>query len=217
MDNEYLIEKARTEYFWLIMKSPRDRNVLDVMSTVDRIDFLPENVKSYAYHDTALPIGYNGTCSQPSLVALMADLLELKEGMNVLEVGSGCGYSAVFTKKLIGSGKLTTIEIVPQLAEMARQNLGKHFGSLEIEVVCGDGSLGYPENAPYDRIYLTASIYTKNFDPGILMGQLKDDGLLLFPDERISSLVIYRKKKGKTYLEKQFRGVTFVPLRGRNT
>lgn len=217
MGNEKLIRAVREERDWLSMKSPRDERVLKALAQVDRAEFLPKSAVFEAYIDKALEIGYEATCSMPSLVALMADMLELKEGMNVLEIGAGCGYSAALTAHLIGNGKLTTIEIVPQLAKMSRKNLEKHFGSLEgrIQVIEGDGSVGFRENAPYDRIYLTAAPNFMTFKPKKLLSQLKNKGILLFPERSTCSLCLY-KKSGKNIRQQRYFGVAFVPLQGKN-
>jgi len=137
MGNEDLVEAARTDTTWLCIKSPRDGRVLKALAKVDRAEFLPDVYVDCAYYDAPVFIGYDATCSMPSLVALMADMLELKKGLNVLEIGTDCGYAAALTARLIQPGKLTTIEIVPELAEMGKKNLEKHFGSLEgkIQVV----------------------------------------------------------------------------------
>jgi protein-L-isoaspartate(D-aspartate) O-methyltransferase len=141
----------------------------------------------------------------------MADMLELKAGLNVLEIGTGCGYSAALTAHLIKPGKLTTVEIVPELAEMGKRHLEHHFGALEgkIQVVEGDGSAGFKENAPYDRIYLTAA-------PDIrTLSQLATSGILLFPETTTHALYLYKKTKTGTKIEPFF-GVAFVPLKGEN-
>ncbi|MEM4271839.1 MAG: rRNA adenine N-6-methyltransferase family protein [Candidatus Pacearchaeota archaeon] len=222
--NSELVELARTNKYWLEFKSPRDERVLDTMLKVDRKDFLPSFVKFMAYYDSPLPISrkYRATCSMPSLVAAMADLLELKEGQNVLELGTGCGYSAAITAHLIGnSGKLTTLEIIPELAEFGQKNLEAHFNSScdngRVKVVNKNGSLGYPENAPYDRIYLTASLnykYRKKYSVKIienLLEQVADEGILLFPEESKYSLFLLRKL-GKKIQTKRFKGVSFIPF-----
>ena len=176
--------------------------------------------KYLAYNDTAILIGDGQTCSQPSLVALMDDLLELKPGYNVLEIGSGCGYHAALTAELIGEkGRLTTIEINPNLAKMTRSNLEKHFKgrAKKIEFVVGDGSIGYLPNSPYDRIYLTAAPKNPTFNPQILIDQLnKDNGILLFPTEYDHNLNLIRFSNGKEE-RKSFYGVSFVDLKGDNS
>ena len=219
MGNEDLVEAARTNDTWLCIKSPRDKKVLKALAKVDRAKFLPDSYWALysTYNDGPIPIGYNATCSMPSLVALMADMLELKKGLNVLEIGTGCGYAAALTARLIQPGKLTTIEIVPELAEMGKKNLEKHFGSLEgkIQVVEGDGSVGFKENAPYDRIYLTAAPDITTFRPEKLLSQLATPGILLFPETTTHALYVYKKTKTETKIEPFF-GVSFVPLQGEN-
>ena len=185
-------------------------------------------VSDLAYTDSALPIGYGQTCSQPSLVALMEYLLDLERGMRVLEVGSGYGYSAAITSELIGpSGYLITMEIIPELAELAKSNLESHFGKgrffgkgLEKRLkVIGDadGSIGLETDAPFDRIYLTAGVKS-SFDPSILAKQLNPNGgILLFPEER-GDLIKQIYEKGKLVNTNKYGdgNIGFVPLQGKN-
>lgn len=176
------------------------------------------NVKALAYDDKALAIGHDQTCSQPSLVGFMADILELEPRMKVLEVGSGSGYSAAITSHIIGKeGYLVTMEIIPELAELARTNLEVHFGGdveERLEVICGDGSVGCKEHSPFDRIYLTAGVKA-SFNPEILEEQLKkDDGILSYPEER-GSLILIKYKNGDREVEK-YGNIVFVPLVGEN-
>ncbi len=217
MGNKQLVEAAAADNIWLSMKSPRDKKVLDALAKVDRIKFLPKVAKYHAYYDGPVSIGHDATCSMPSLVALMADMLELYDGANVLEVGTGCGYHAAVVKHLIGKGKLTTVEIVPELVKFGRQNLQKHFGSLDdkIEVIEGDGSEGYKQNAPYNRIYFTAAPNMDKFKTKCLLSQLSNNGILLFP-EHDGYLYLLKKSKGKVK-EEQYWGVAFVPLKGKNS
>lgn len=170
-----------------------------------------------AYNDIPLPIGFEQLCSKPSLIALMNDMLQLEEGHNVLEIGAGCGYHAAITSEMVGQkGKVTTVEIVPELTEIARRNLKKHFEGLDSRVVVigGDGSEGYNRNAPYDRICLTAGVKMERFNVKYFTDQLnKEDGMFLFPDQRVFHLVKY--KDGKLE-EQKFGNVTFVELKGKN-
>jgi len=201
------------------IKSPRDERVLQVLGEVDRAEFLPVPFRQFAYLDMPVPIiealGIN--CTMPSLVALMADLLEFREGQNVLEIGTGCGYSAAITKHLIGNGRLTTIEILFELHLLARRNLQKHFGSISgIAMVCGDGSIGYPSSGPYQRIYFTAAPGL-NFNYQILFRQLAKPGILLFPVAPTGDLVILRKDEaGKLSGGAYQNAVSFVHLQGTN-
>jgi protein-L-isoaspartate(D-aspartate) O-methyltransferase len=217
MGNYKLIRAARNKKHWLQMKKPRSKRVLKSLSNVDRINFLTPSTYEFAYEDTPIDIGYGGTCSQPSLVALMADLLELRNGHNVLEIGSGCGYSAAVTYELIkDKGKLTTIEIVPQLSRRSEKRLTNQFGDLEgkIELIQGDGSNGHPKNGPYDRIYMTAAPSIETFDPYILMSQLSDKGILLFPSQ---ANYLHKIKMSEDEIKfKEYYGVLFVNLKGEN-
>ena len=178
--------------------------------------------KELAYNDMVLEIGYNQTCSQPSITAFLLDALELGKGMRVLEVGAGCGYSAAIASHIVGdSGYLVTIECLPPLAKLAKKNLENHFGieGLEkrIKVIEGDGSLGYKEKAPYDRIYLTAGVDVNSFKPEILAKQLNlEKGILVFPEMQ-GNVIKQVYEKGNKVDEKKYFGVQFVPLRGENS
>ena len=201
-----------------ILKSP---NVIKAMEAVPREKFLPQEYRWSAYDDTPLPIGDGQTVSAPHMVAIMAEELELAEGLKILEVGSGCGYNAAVVTEIIapeGSkkpGHLYTIEIVPRLFELAKQNLGA-LGYLErLTVVLGDGSVGYIEEAPFDRIIVTASA------PRILeslLSQLGFSGILLIPVGATfygqELIKVLKDKEGRTSWT-SLGGVAFVPLVGR--
>lgn len=201
------------------------RGYLDVMKIVPVLFggikefYVPAH--ALAYNNCTLPIGYDQTCAAPSMIALMADLLELREGHKVLEVGTGCGYHAAITKELIGpNGDLTTMEIIPQLAKTARRNLERNPRWSDIEMICGGGSRGFPEKAPYDRIYLTASVNQETFDATPFMNQLnKDDGVFLFPGrgdvEGFGPIHVWVLKNGKLSQRKSG-NMSFVPLQGEN-
>lgn len=217
MSNEELVKKI-TRQGAFTRFNPKDQRVLDAMLQVDRKDFLPLNTKSSAYYDYPVSIGHGQTCSQPSLVGFMAESLKLKPGMAVLEIGSGCGYSAAIASHLIGAqGYLVTVERLPELADLAEKNLEAHFGKdveERLEVICGDGSIGCKKHAPFDRIYLTAGI-SEFFNPEILEEQLnKEDGILLYPSRRGPLTIITWKMENKEV--QRLGGVAFVPLIGEN-
>jgi len=239
MDNDSLVELVKTSAFYLGHKQS-DLRVIAAMRKVDRREFIPEDaitevaeidqelkpigvlkVKSrdLVYNNAVVNIGYRQTCSQPSIVALMNDILDLRRGMKILEIGSGCGYHAAITSHLIGEkGKLITIEYVPELAKLAEANLRKHFGDgfeKRLKVVHGDGSVGFPEEAPFDRIYLTCGV-KHSFKSQILIEQLNPGrGILLYP-ERYGDLIKMTYDKGEI-TEQRFSGVFFVPLKGENS
>lgn len=215
--NNRLVEEARNHLSFLKIKSPRDERVLEALAKIDRADFLLEEGKERAYYDKPIYIEGYQTCSQPSLVALMADLLELKEGMKVAEIGTGSGYSAALTTYLIGaSGKLFSFEIIPELAAFGRENLQRQFGlelNGSVEVIEGDGVVELVKHAPYDRIYFTAGVTQNIFPKELLLNSLVDGGILLYPT--VDSFHIKYLKKIVPLQEAEFYGFEFVPLQGK--
>ena len=151
----------------------RDERVLAAMGALPREKFVPEPTRPYAYSDEPLPIGSGQTISQPYMTALMAQSLELTGTETVLEVGGGSGYHAAVLAAL--AARVVTIERVAELAEMARRNLA---GLANVLVVEADGSLGYPELAPFDAITVAAASLEI---PPALLEQLKEPGRLVIP------------------------------------
>ena len=188
----------------------RDERVLEAMAKIPREQFVPEKVRPWAYADEPLSIGYGQTVSQPYMTALMAQALELKGTEKVLEVGTGCGYAAAVLAHL--AAKVVTIEIVRELADMARRNLEAVGLADKVMVVTGDGSRGYPDMAPYDAISVAAA--APNIPPA-LVDQLNDPGRLVIPVGSLSEqeLVVLTKSGGKTKTRVAAL-CRFVPLRG---
>ncbi len=186
-----------------------DRVIL-AMFRVPRELFVPDDLRSRAYEDTPLPIGYGQTISAPHMVAIMCNLLDLQEGMRVLEVGGGSGYHAAVMADLIGAkGHVYCIERIPGLAAQARSNL-ELAGIKNVTVIQGDGSIGLPEHAPYDRISVAA---TAPDVPEPLKQQLKIEGKMVIPVGRgFQELVLVTRKNGFSVEQKM--GVAFVPLIG---
>ena len=153
----------------------RSARVLDAMRTVPRHLFVPEPQRAEAYSDSPLPIGHDQTISQPYIVAFMTQALDVAPGHRVLEVGTGSGYQAAVLGAL--AKDVYTIEIVPPLAERARETLSA-LGYRNIQVRTGNGYLGWPEHAPYDRIIVTAA---PDEVPPALLQQLKIGGLMAIP------------------------------------
>jgi len=184
--------------------------VYEAIKKVPRHLFVPERYRSEAYIDTPLPIGYGQTISAPHMVAIMCELLELKEGERVLEIGTGCGYHAAVTAEIVGkSGMVISIERIPELAEMAKRNLSA-LGYDNVLVFVGDGSLGYPDYAPYDKIYVTASAPDV---PKPLIEQLKSGGKIVIPlGESYQRLYVVEKKNG--IVKRSWGAVRFVLLYG---
>src|SRR5687768_10318819 len=158
----------------------RSARVLDAMLAVPRHLFVPEPQRSAAYDDYPLPIGYEQTISQPYIVAFMTEALDVAPDHRVLEIGTGSGYQAAVLGRL--AKEVYTIEIVPQLAERARRTLSA-LGYRNIQVRTGNGYLGWPEHAPYDRIMVTAA---PDEVPPALVQQVKIGGLLAIPVGTVS-------------------------------
>ncbi len=183
--------------------------VISAMFRVPRELFVPEALQSRAYDDTPLPIGLNQTISAPHMVAMMCDLLDLQPGMVVLEVGGGCGYHAAVMATMVGEGHVYSVERMPQLVATARRNLEKADIN-NVTMIEADGSLGLPEQAPYDRISVAASAPKV---PESLKQQLKVGGKMVLPvGQDYQELYLVTRKNGFSIEEKM--GVIFVPLIG---
>lgn len=168
----------------------RDERVLAAMLEIPREEFIPEANRAAAYSDEPVQIGYGQTISQPYMTALMVECLELKGSETVLEVGAGCGYHAAVMGAL--AARVVTIELIPELAAMARRNLERAHN---VTVVTGDGSLGYPPMAPYDAISVAAA---GPEIPAALLAQLKDPGRMVMPvgSHADQELRVVRKRAG---------------------
>ena len=187
----------------------RSHDVLHVMRTTPRHLFLPPDLQSKAYENRPLPIAYDATISQPYVVALMTELLAPAKPHRVLEIGTGSGYQAAVLAQL--SGHVYTIEIVPALAESARQTLSR-LGYSNVTVRQGDGYWGWPEEAPFNGIILTAS---PPEIPQALIDQLARGGRLVAPVGRLGGqeLLLIDKKPDGTLRRRSIGPVAFVPMK----
>ena len=188
-----------------------DSNVLNAMRNVPRHQFVPEEYKEHSYKDHPLPIGYGQTISQPYIVAWMTELLELKPGEKVLEIGTGSGYQAAVLAEL-GFVDVYSVEIIPELAQRAAVKL-RELGYSNVQTKQGDGYYGWKEYAPFDAIIVTAA---PDDLPSPLVDQLKEGGRLVIPigpPGGYQSLWKFVKQNGelKAY---NLGGVSFVPLTG---
>ncbi|RUO58724.1 protein-L-isoaspartate(D-aspartate) O-methyltransferase [Pseudidiomarina insulisalsae] len=186
-----------------------DERVIEAMREVDRSLFVPEELQQHTYDDRPLPIGKGQTISQPYIVAYMAQALDLKPNDKVLEIGTGCGYNAAVLSHL--AGEVYSIEIIEWLAELAKNNLAKTDID-NVQTRYDDGYQGWPENAPFDAIELTAAPAKI---PETLKQQLKIGGRLLAPvgTER-QELVVLERTGEDTFEETKLLLVRFVPMTG---
>lgn len=181
--------------------------VIKAMRAVPREIFVPEWEKEHAYLDTPLEIGKGQTISAPHMVAIMCEALDLDEGQKILEIGSGSGYHVAVVAKIIGRGKIYSIERFHSLVKRAERNLNK-TGIKNVMVIEGDGSCGLPKYSPYDRIYVTCAAPSI---PEPLINQLKKGGKLLIPVGEVFSRLILLEKNEKIR-KKDLGGCAFVPL-----
>ncbi|HLD08270.1 MAG TPA: protein-L-isoaspartate(D-aspartate) O-methyltransferase [Candidatus Peribacterales bacterium] len=186
-------------------------NILKAFEKVPREAFLPEPIRPQAYVDQPLLIGHEQTISQPTTVINMLALLEIRSGMNVLEIGSGSGYTAALLAAL--DCNVTGIEIVPQLAVRAAHSIESVGLSNRVTLHAADGGLGWEEKAPYDRILISAAFPTI---PRHLFWQLKKGGVLVAPVGVIEQrMVVCRKKGEKNIVEEDHGAYVFVPVTGK--
>ncbi len=206
-----LIDQKVAETAEFIGKPRLDDAVLEAMRTVPRHAFVPEDERARAYDNRPLSIGYGQTISQPFIVALMTDLLDVGPDATVLEVGTGSGYQAAVLSGLVAS--VYTIEIVPQLGERARGVL-QRLGYDNVEVRIGDGYYGWEEHAPFDAIIVTAAA---SHVPPPLVRQLKPGGRMIIPVGSrfmVQELLLVEKTAAGEVSTRQVLPVAFVPLTG---
>ena len=206
---DWTAERRRMVDEQLRARDIRHPRVLDAMLTVPRHLFVPEPQRAGAYDDSPLPIGHGQTISQPYIVAFMTEALDIAPSHRVLEIGTGSGYQAAVLGTL--AKEVFTIEIVPPLAERARETLSA-LGYRNIHVRAGNGYLGWPEHAPFDRIMVTAA---PDDVPPALLEQLKVDGLMAIPVGTVTQeLRILRRTATGTETLRTL-PVRFVPMTGK--
>ena len=196
---------------WRDNKLIKDERVIQAFLNISREKFVSKEFKDFAYDDHALPSLRNKTVSQPTTVAIMSQALELKLGCKVLEIGTGSGYQTALLSLLVGKkGQVHTIEIIPELVDLAKENLTSHHNVLFYEQ---DGSQGLQEQAPFDRIIITAAI---PHIPERLIQQLNDEGILLAPVGKLKGqhMVKIKKQKGNVQVI-NLGDFLFTPLVGK--
>jgi protein-L-isoaspartate(D-aspartate) O-methyltransferase len=210
-DSNRLAERRAMVEEGIASRGVRDPRILRAFLDVPRHLFVPASDSADAYGDFPVPIGHGATVSQPYIVARMVDLLELRPGARVLEIGTGSGYQTAILSLLAGS--VVSIERVPQLASRAQGVLDR-LGVRNIRLIVGDGSLGAPDSAPFDGITVTAAAPSV---PRPLLEQLADGGVLVIPvGEELEQVLLRIRRNGDRFGEERLDAVRFVPLLGRH-
>jgi len=205
----YEKERLRMVEEQVVSRGVKDERVLDAMRKVPREEFLPEAIRGMAYADNAIPLGEGQTISQPFMVALMSELLELTGTERVLEIGTGSGYQAAVLAELCG--KVYTVERIKLLADRARATLDR-LGYRSVAIKVYDGTYGWKEMAPFDAIMVTAGSPDV---PAPLLDQLKDGGRMVIPvGERYSQTLLKIVKTPEGAVTQRSIPCVFVPLIG---
>ncbi len=198
----------------LIPRGIKDKNVLDAFRNVPREFFVPEDLANCAYEDGPLPIGHEQTISQPYMVAIMTEKLKLPESekLKILELGTGAGYQSAILAYM--GHDVTSIERIPEIANFAKANLQKTEYGKKVKIIVGDGCLGATEDAPFERIIVTAAAPKI---PEALYRQLNLNGIIVIPcgNLYIQELIRVRKITKNKFLTERGIGCRFVPLIGK--
>ena len=202
----------------------KSKSVARALLTVPREEFLPSEVKKYAYVDTPIPIGYGQTTSAIHMTAMFCEYSGMELGQKILEVGGGCGYmSCVYAEIVAPSdmsrdrwGHVWSVELVKELAELAKQNIERTGYSDRVTMIHGDASEGLPEHAPYDVVIVTSAAPDI---PKPMIDQLSPEGVLLIPvggPHLYQELIRVKRSKNGSTEEESLGGVAFVPMRGKS-
>lgn len=208
-EDEFRIARKRMVEEQIAARGVLDPRLLAVMESVPRHLFVPADDLPWAYADGPMPIGHGQTISQPYIVALMTELLQVESTHRVLEVGTGSGYQAAVLGQM--AAEVHTVEVIPELAAQAARIL-TDLGYTNVHVHAGDGSLGWLETAPYDGILVAAAAPSA---PQPLLDQLTEGGRLVIPvgSRGFQQLEVWRRT-GQKFERQVNLAVAFVPLRG---
>ncbi|GJQ60619.1 MAG: protein-L-isoaspartate O-methyltransferase [Candidatus Scalindua sp.] len=209
LEEEYVLRRKKMVKSQIAARGVKDKEVLEAMETVPRHLFVPEELRGFSYRDEPFSIGLGQTISQPYIVALMTEMLELNSDDIVLEIGTGSGYQAAVLATIVQ--KVYTIEIIEELGIQATERL-KRLGYSNVDVKIADGSLGWPDKSPFDAIIVTAAAEKI---PSALIHQLKRGGRLVIPVDNAylgqDLLIVEKDDEGETDIKKTI-PVRFVPL-----
>ncbi len=204
IENEKMV-KELIEGGWL-----KTKRIINAFLKIKREDFLPEDLKHLAYLNEALPIGYGQTISQPLVVAFMLEKLDPRPGEKILDIGAGSGWTSALLAEIVGEkGKVIAIEIIPELVEFGKKNVSKYnfIEKGRVKFICGDGTKGYAQDAPYDKILCSASAKEV---PNAWKEQLRIGGKIITPIK--NSIVELTKIDEKEFQTLEYPGFVFVPL-----
>lgn len=211
MEEERGYEEERKRLIGLLRRQGVSEDVLAAMMRVKRHLFVSHHLCEQAYGDYPLSIGEGQTISAPHMVAMMCDYLDLKQGEKVLEIGAGSGYHAAVIAEMIGEeGHVYSVERLKWLVEFSKENL-KRAGYTNVTVILGDGTLGLPEHAPYDKINVTCAAPDV---PSPLLEQLKTGGKMVIPVGQYRQTLYLVEKRNGVMKERKCE-VVFVPLVGK--
>ena len=204
---QFELQRKQMVQYQLRDRDIKDERVLTAMSKIPRHQFVSSSWRDLAYSDHPLPIGHNQTISQPYIVAYMSETAEIDPSDRVLEIGTGCGYQAAVLGEL--AKKVYSVEIIPQLADSARQILSE-LDYENIEVKTGDGYQGWAEHAPYDAIIVTAA---PKHIPQALIDQLAINGKMVIPVGTWHQEIVVLTKTQDGIVEERTLAVRFVPMK----
>jgi protein-L-isoaspartate(D-aspartate) O-methyltransferase len=212
MNDPYAVQRERMVRDHIAARGIKDERVLAALRKVPRHVFVKDHLRTQSYGDHALPIGSAQTISQPYIVARMTELLEVRPESSVLEIGTGSGYQTAVLAQL--ARRVYSLERVPELAQQAIPRM-RQLGLDNVKVQIFDGTVGWSEWAPYDRILVTAGAPAV---PNPLLDQLAAGGILVIPEGQMQSqrLVIYQKSAKGEIQRREGEEVAFVPLLGRH-
>ncbi len=211
---DYLVERLKRRGYMTTESMER------AFRNVPREEFVPKSARNYAYRDTPLSIGHGQTISAPHMCVIMCEGLNLQEGFRVLEIGAGSGYHAALCAEMVAPagttnpGHVFTVEIVDGLIKFAKDNLERAGYSDRVTLIHGDGGIGLPEEAPFDRILVAAAAPTI---PTPLVEQLRPGGIMLIPVGSrgfYQELMLVEKDSESNVKKRSWGGVAFVPLTG---
>ena len=192
-----------------LKKQEFSKSILNAFSKVKRENFISKRLKDKAYEDIAIQIGKGATISQPSTIATMLNMLDLRAGQKVLELGSGCGYALALIAEIVGEkGKVYGVEIISELAEKSKENIKDYKN---IQIYNKDGRQGLEEKAPFNRIIISAA---SEKIPQKVLNQLKEKGLIVAPiGPRYNQTLVAIERKGSNFTIKRSKeGFVFVPF-----